>query len=111
MANFAEFKKLVKKKGYGSFQFNNINGEPVYLSKGIREYFLDDADHSQKIYDVVGCFQKGDFGSAVLCGKEERAGHEYGRYEIAQFDDTEDDTAVWVHRTEHAIKVYFKFER
>lgn len=109
--NFAEFKEMVKKKGYGTFQFNQINGEPVYLSRGVREIFLENEVEEQKLYDLVRCFQQGEFGSAAACGKESKPGHEYGRYETEIFEVCEEDTAVWIHRMEEAIKVYFRFER
>ena len=111
MASFSDLKELVKKKGYGSAQFNNINGDTVYLSRGIRETFLINEDEEQKIINAVIGFQRGDRGNAAEYGKESRPGHEYGRYEIADFEDCDEDTAVWIHRTAEAIKVYFRFER
>ena len=111
MAKFSELQELVKKKGYGSSLFENINGEPVYLSRGIKEVFLDNETEQQKIFSVVTRFQKKDYGNASEHGKENRPGHEYGRYEITDFEDNDADTAVWVHRAEDAIKVYFKFEK
>ncbi len=113
MDTFKELQDFVKKKGPKSSQYTNVNGEEVYLSRGIKEVFMVDFVEEQKIVNAVGRFQKKDYGNAADYGKEPRAGHEYGRYEIASFDDEEDydDTAVWVHRVEDAIKVYFKFER
>lgn len=111
MNTFAEFKEFVKKKGYGSFQFNTINGEPVYLSRGIRELFFENEEEEQKLYDMVRRFQSGDFGDAAAHGKEAKAGHEYGRYAETSFEETQEDTAVWIHRMEAAVKVYFTFER
>lgn len=111
MEKFNELKDVVKNKGYGSSFFMNVNGVPVYLSCGIKEVFLDNQDDEQKIIDAVGRFQKNDYGNAVDYGKSPRPGHEYGRYEISPYQDDSDDTAVWMHRTEEAMLVYFKFER
>ncbi len=111
MANFSELKKAVKKKGFGSSLYSHVNGEPVYLSRGIREAYCTE-DHIQTIIDLVGRFQKGDFGDARNHGKEERDGHEYGRYDLKDMEaDPGDDSAVWVHRAEHTVLVYFRFER
>ncbi len=114
MDRFKELQELVKKKGVKSSQYTNVNGDEVYLSRGIKEVFLVDFVEEQKIVNAVSRFQKKDYGNAAEYGKESRPGHEYGRYEITDFEDaeeTEEDTAVWVHRVENAIKVYFKFER
>lgn len=111
MSNFKDLQELVKKKGYGSSQFTNVNGDPVFLSRGIKEVFMENETEEQKIIDVITRFQKKDYGNAVEYGKNPRPGHEYGRYEITAFDECEDDTAVWVHRAEDAVKVYFKFEK
>ena len=114
MEKFEALKELVKKKGFGSAQYTNVNGEMVYLSRGVREVFLTGEDREQKVIQAIGCFQMGDFGTAAAYGKGARPGHEYGRYELAEFEAAEDsaeDTGVWIHRTEDAIKVYFKFER
>ena len=111
MGTFVELKETVKQKGYGSAQFTNINGHAIYLSRGIREVFLKDETEEQKIIEVVERFLKKDYGDAEMHGKNPRPGHEYGRYAIAEFEDAEEDTAVWVHHTEEAIIVYFKFER
>ncbi len=110
MAKFEELKELVKKKGYGTALYNNVNGEPVYLSRGVREIFMGDGD-IQKIVEAVEAFQKGNFGNAAEYGKSQKPGHEYGRYEITDFELSDEDTAVWVHKAEDAIIVYFKFER
>lgn len=40
MKDFQELKDAVKKKGFGTALYGNINGEPVYLSRGIREEFM-----------------------------------------------------------------------
>lgn len=111
MADFNELKETVKKRGFGSSQYRNINGDIIYLSTGIKEIFLTDAEAAQKITDMVTRFQNADFGNAVQYGKESRPGHEYGRYECEEFDACEEDTAVWAHRAEDVIKLYFKFER
>ncbi len=110
MTDFNELKELVKKKHFGTALYGSINGEPVYLSRGVREVFLGGSDE-QKMVEAVEAFQKGQFGDAAEHGKSQKAGHEYGRYEIAQFEPTEEDTAVWVHKAEDAVIVYFKFER
>lgn len=109
-----EFKDLidyVKKKGYGSSEFTNVNGELVYLSQGIKKIFLENEEQEQKLINVISRFQKKDYGNAAEYGKESRPGHEYGRYEITDFADCDEDTAVWIHKVENAIKVFFKFER
>ena len=111
MEKFKDLQELVKKKGYGTSEFTNVNGETVYLSRGVKEVFLENEAEEQKIIEVVGRFQKKDYGNAADFGKEPRVGHEYGRYEISPFKDEDEDTAVWVHRAEDVIKVYFKFER
>lgn len=111
MEDFKELMDYVKKKGFGSSEFNSVNGDMVYLSQGIKKVFLENETEEQKIIEAVGRFQKKDFGNAAEHGKEPRVGHEYGRYEITNFADCDEDTAVWVHRVENAIKVFFKFER
>lgn len=113
MNNFKELIDYVKKKGFGSSEFTSVNGEMVYLSRGIKAIFLENEEEEQKIINVISRFQKKDYGNATEHGKDERAGHEYGRYEICEFADADEheDTAVWVHRVEDAIKVFFKFER
>lgn len=110
MKNFEELKDTVKKKGFGTALYGNINGEPVYLSRGIREEFMGDED-LQKVIDAVRKFQDGDYGTAAAHGKNSRPGHEYGRYEVSSLTSDTDDTAVWIHKAEDAIIVYFKFER
>lgn len=111
MEKWKELQEIVKKKGYGSSQYNNINGETVYLSRGIKETFLVDEDTARVIIDIVSRFQNKDYGTAAEYGKESRPGHEYGRYACTPYEAEGEDTAAWVHRTEDAIKVYFKFER
>lgn len=111
MKDFNELKEIVKEKGYGTAYYGNVNGEPVYLSRGIRELYLGDED----INEVIGAvqrFQNGDFGSAAQAGKKNRPGHEYGRYEICVLPaSTADDNAVWIHRDGENTIVYFRFER
>ncbi|MEE1228140.1 MAG: hypothetical protein U0K57_04150 [Lachnospiraceae bacterium] len=110
--NITDLKALVKEKGYGTALYGNVNGEPVYLSRGIREVFFVD-DNISRIINVVGRFEKGDYGTAAEFGKVPSPGHEYGRYaEISDLTvDTHDDPAVWIHKDGDAIIVYFKFER
>ncbi len=111
MKDFEELKATVKKKGFGTALYGNVNGEPVYLSRGIREEFMGDED-LQKVIDAVASFQEGNYGDAADHGKVSRPGHEYGRYEISSLESVGDeDTAVWVHKAEDAVLVYFKFER
>ncbi len=110
MGSFSDFKEMVKKKGLGTAEYGNVNGTPVLLSRGVREEFLAE-DKVNQIIALVTKFQKGDFGTAEEFGKAGKPGHEYGRYAIAEFDETEEDTAVWVHRAEDSIIVYFAFER
>lgn len=109
----SELKEIVRRKGFGTKLYGNVNGEPVYLSCGVRELFLGGDQDMQTIIETVGRFQGGDYGSAAERGKTSAAGHEYGRYEIASVEtDTEDDDpAVWIHRAEAALLVYFRFER
>lgn len=111
MEKFKELQDLVKKKGFGTSQFTNVNGDAVFLSRGIKEVFLENETEEQKIIEVIGRFQKQDYGSSEEFGKSPRPGHEYGRYNIAPFNDTDVDTGVWVHRTDDAIKVFFMFEK
>ncbi len=111
MKDFNELKNVVRQKGFGSSLYGNVNGEPVYLSRGIREIFMDCEEDTQKVIDVVRLFQKGDYGNAAEHGKEQRSGHEYGRYNICTLESEASDTGVWVHRAEKTLLVYFKFER
>ncbi len=111
MTDFKELMDYVKEKGYGSSEFTSVNGDMVYLSRGIKAIFLENEVEEQKIIEAVERFQKSDFGNAAEHGKASRPGHEYGRYEITNFADSEEDSAVWIHRVEGAIKVFFKFER
>lgn len=111
MKHFDELKASVKEKGYGTALYDYVNGVPVYLSRGIREEFLD-ADHIQTIIELVQKFEGGEYGSASDHGKPQRPGHEYGRYAVTDYEASEDeDTAIWIHTAEDAIIVYFKFER
>ncbi len=111
MESFEELKKVVSQKGFGSSLYGNVNGEPVYLSRGIREVFCSETQ-IQSIIDVVRLFQEGNYGDAAELGKPGRAGHEYGHYAILTLAAKEGvDTGVWVHRAEQTLIVYFKFER
>jgi hypothetical protein len=111
MTDFQALKDLVKKKGFGTALYGNVNGEAVYLSRGIREVFLGDGD-TQSVIDAVARFQAGDYGDAAEHGKTGKPGHEYGRYVIGSFENHNDeDTGVWVHTAEDAVIVYFRFER
>ncbi len=47
MKDFKELQELVGRRGFGTALYGNINGDPVYLSRGIREFFLD-GDNIQK---------------------------------------------------------------
>ena len=111
MEKFKELQDLVKKKGFGTSQFTNVNGDAVFLSRGIREVFLENETEEQKIIEAIGRFQKKDYGNSQEYGKSPRPGHEYGRYDISPFNDEDADTGVWVHRTDDAIKVFFMFEK
>lgn len=112
MNTFEALKESVRKRGYGTAFYGNVNGSPVYLSRGVREIFLGDDDSIQKVIDAVIKFENGDFGDAGEHGKSSSAGHEYGRYDIALFDgETGDDTGVWIHKDGQAVIVYFGFER
>ena len=64
MKDFKELQELVGRRGFGTALYGNINGDPVYLSRGIREFFLD-GDNIQKIIAAVDGFQKGEFGLAM----------------------------------------------
>lgn len=106
-----ELKELVKKKGFGTALYENVNGEPVYLSRGIRETILG-TDDAQKMIEAIQKFQNGDYGSAAEHGKKSTPNHEYGRYEIGSLTSEDgEDTAVWMHKAEDSILVYYKFER
>lgn len=111
MNDFNELKELVRKKGFGTALYGNVNGTPVYLSRGIREVYLG----SDRISEVTGAavrFLNGDYGDAAEYGKTGKTGHEYGRYAICDLPcDAGDDNGVWIHRAEEAVIVYFKFER
>lgn len=110
MNNFSELKELVGRRGYGTALYGNVNGEPVYLSRGIREVFFE-GDHIQEIIGAVTRFENGDYGNAADHGKQPNPGHEYGRYEICSLASDEEDNAVWIHKDGNAIIVYFAFER
>lgn len=111
MENFRELKDLVKKRGYGTAYYSNVNGEPVYLSRGVRELFFEE-EGIRKIIEAVGDFQNGIYGNAEALGRQETKGHEYGHYEIcALAGEDGEDTGVWVHRDDAAVIVYFGFER
>lgn len=108
---FEELKDFVRKKRFGTSQYDNIDGETVYLSCGVREIFLD-SDHKSQLVDVVRAFRKGDYGTAAEYGKNPRPGHEYGRYDCGLITDAgQEDAGVWIHRAEDALLVYFRFER
>jgi hypothetical protein len=111
MKDFSELKELVRKKGFGTALYGNVNGTPVYLSRGIRELYLG-SDGISEVTGAVVRFLNGDFGSAAQFGKTGKAGHEYGRYEICDLPCSDrEDSGVWVHRAEDAVIVYFSFER
>ncbi len=110
MKDFNELKALVKEKKYGTALYGNVNGEPVYLSRGIREAFFV-GDNIQQIISAVTRFEKKDYGNAEDYGKKQTEGHEYGRYEICPLESADEDNAVWIHKDQDAIIVYFKFER
>ena len=112
MEKFKDLQELVKKKGHGFVEYNHVNGDLVYLSKVVCEVFLGDKELEKQIVRAVSQFQKKDYGSAAEHGKNPRPGHEYGRYEISPLTtDDEEDTAVWLHRAEDSIMMYFAFER
>jgi hypothetical protein len=107
-----ELKETVKKKGFGTSQYDNVDGDNVYLSSGVRTVFLDGDGRMSDIIDIIRRFQKKDYGSAAEHGKTERAGHEYGRYDIRGIEaDGDGDCGVWIHRADDALIVYFAFER
>ncbi|MGN0256468.1 MAG: hypothetical protein ACI4D6_10875 [Chordicoccus sp.] len=111
MKDFNELKELVRKKGFGTTYYGNINGDPVYLSKGVLTKFFGD-DDIQSVINAVGKFQDGDYGTAAEHGKTPKSGHEYGRYEIGGLEAADgEDCAVWIHKAEDALIVYFRFER
>ncbi|MEE3420500.1 MAG: hypothetical protein VZR02_05290 [Lachnospiraceae bacterium] len=111
MTTFEELKDTVKKKGFGTALYGNVNGDPVYLSRGVREEFMSEEENMQPVIEAVEKFEAADYGSAVEYGKSIHKGHEYGRYAISSLTSETEDTGVWVHRAEDAILVYFKFER
>ncbi len=114
MKDFNELKELVEKRGFGTALYGTVNGEAVYLSRGVREVFFE-GDNIQKVIGAVTDFENGNFGSAAENGKVPSVGHEYGRYEVNDLvpaaEGAEDDTAVWIHKDGDAVIVYFKFER
>jgi len=106
-----ELKKLVEEKGYGTALYDNVNGEPVYLSRGVREIFFGNGD-MQDVITSVRKFQNGDFGDAAAHGKGGQTGHEYGRYQVgALAGEDNEDAGLWIHRDGEAIIVYYSFER
>ncbi len=113
MTKMKELMDHVRKKGYGTVPYDNVNGDSVYISRGIRAEFMEGDDDMQKVIDAIGRFQKGDYGDAAEHGKSPREGHEYGRYEITHLsgDDSSEDPAVWIHRADNSLIVYFRFER
>lgn len=112
MSEFSEMREKLKHMGTGMNEYGNVNGEPVYLSRGIREVFAGDNSSLQKVLDAVRCFQNGDYGDAALHQKKQNPGHEYGRYDITPLGrDGNEDSAVYIHKAENAILVYFAFER
>ncbi|MBQ2576903.1 MAG: hypothetical protein II566_06500 [Lachnospiraceae bacterium] len=89
-----------------------MNGDSVYLSCGIRGEFLEGEDDFQKVIGAIRRFQKRDYGDASQHGKTSRPGHEYGRYNISSLTaSSSEDPAVWIHRAEDSLIVYFQFER
>lgn len=111
MQDFEKLKQEVAKKGFGTTFYGTINGGMVYLSRGVLLHFFGD-DDIQTVIGAVTRFQNGDFGDAAAHGKPGKAGHEYGRYEVSGLISAEnEDTAIWVHRAEDALIVYFSFER
>lgn len=112
MVKFSEIKTVVKAKGPKTTFYGNVNGEPVYISQGVREVFFVNEEGVQRLINAVGTFQSGDLGSAAEAGKASKPGHEYGRYDVSNLEaDTEDDAALWVHRAGDSVLAYFKFER
>lgn len=109
--DFKIMKEKARKKGRGTVEYGNINGQSVWLAPGIRDVFMEN-NEIQKVIDAVTRFENGDYGDAQSYGKSERQGHEYGRYELASFENSgQEDTGVWVHHAENSIIVYFSFER
>jgi hypothetical protein len=108
---FGEMKDAVARKGFGTQFYDNVNGEAVYLSRGIRELYLGEYDGIQTVISAVARFQNKDYGDAADCGKVSSAGHEYGRYVTDLPAEEEEDTAIWIHRDAEALLVYFRFER
>ncbi len=112
MTELSELMDYVKKKGYSTVPYDNVNGDSVYLSCGIRGEFLEGEDDFQKVIDAIRRFQKRDYGDASQHGKTSRPGHEYGRYNISSLTaSSSEDSAVWIHRAEDSLIVYFQFER
>lgn len=113
MTKMKELMDHVRKKGYGTVPYDNVNGDSVYISRGIRAEFMEGDDDMQKVIDAIRRFQKGDYGDAAEYGKSPREGHEYGRYDITHLkgEDSSEDPAVWIHRADDSLIVYFKFER
>lgn len=112
MTDFNTLKDTVKKKGFGTALYGNVNGAPVYLSRGVREAYLGDGTDIQPVISAVTEFENGNYGSAAEHGKAPSKGHEYGRYAVTEFENSSDeDDALWIHKDGKAIIVYFAFER
>ena len=113
MTKMKELMDYVRKKGYGTVPYDNVNGDHVYLSRGIRGEVMEGDDDMQKVVDAITRFQNRDYGDADSHGKASREGHEYGRYDIThlQADNPDEDTAGWIHRADDSLIVYFRFER
>ena len=112
MTELSELMDYVKKKGYSTVPYDNVTGDSVYLSCGIRGEFLNGEDNFQKIIDAIRRFQKKDYGDASEHGKTPRPGHEYGRYDITDLPAEEgEDTGVWIHKDGNSIIAFYYFER
>ena len=111
--NMKSLEEIERKIGRsrGTAYYNTVNTDPLYLSRGIREAYLDGDSDIQEVINAVGRFQKGDFGTAEQAGKREEAGHEYGRYEGSVLSDSGHDACIWVHRDGDSLIAYFKCER
>ncbi|EEP28508.1 hypothetical protein [Shuttleworthella satelles] len=111
MSDFSELRESLRGRGAGMNEYGNINGESVYLSRGIRQIFLGESCE-QSLIQAVRCFENRDFGDAALHQKKQKEGHEYGRYDIAPLGrEKGEDSGVYMHKADDAILVYFAFER
>jgi hypothetical protein len=111
MKDFNELKASVKNEGFGTAFYDHVNGDPVYLSRGVRDVFLGEGD-IQKVIASVDQFQKGNYGSAEDYGKTPKPGHEYGRYDITDLPAEEgEDTGVRIHKDGNSIIAFYYFER